>query len=76
MDHGRRNAVVLQVLRGSFLVNALVTAVVLFIGFTAARILVHDAFEPRKFKVTGYTLLNEFATLLVMALIIGVWPPA
>jgi len=61
---------------GSFLVNALLTAAILWAGFTAARFVTHDQFDRR---TTGLTVLNvahELVTLLVMALIIGVWPPA
>jgi hypothetical protein len=61
---------------GSFLVNALVTAVILWAGFTAARFVTHDQFDRR---TTGLTVLNvahELVTILIMALIIGVWPPA
>ena len=61
---------------GSFLVNALVTALVLFVGLTATRIFVHDVFEPGGLRATGYTLLNEVLTLGVMALVIGLIPPA
>lgn len=61
---------------GGFFSNTLVTAAILFVGFTAARIVVHDAFDPRKFRATGYTLLNEAITIAVMAIIIGVWSPA
>lgn len=60
---------------GSFLVNALVTALVLFVGLTASRIFVHDVFEPNGLRATGYTLLNEALTLGVMALVIGLLPP-
>lgn len=61
---------------GSFLWNALITAWILFIGFTLARVVVHDAFDPRGFRVTGHTALNEVLVLTAMALVIGVWPPA
>lgn len=60
---------------GSFLVNALLTAAILWAGFTAARFITHDQFDNRP---PGLTLLNsghELVTVLVMALIIGVWPP-
>ncbi|WP_022922953.1 DUF1761 domain-containing protein [Ornithinimicrobium pekingense] len=60
---------------GSFLVNALVTGVVLWLGFTAARVVVHDGFDPRGFRVTPYTLLNGLVTVLAMALVIGLLPP-
>ena len=61
---------------GSFLVNALLTAAILWAGFTAARFITHDQFDGRP---PGPTLLNsahELVTMLVMALILGVWPPA
>jgi hypothetical protein len=61
---------------GSFLLNALVTGWILFIGFTLARVVVHDAFDPRGFRVTGHTALNEVLVITAMALVIGVWPPA
>ncbi|MFV0494451.1 DUF1761 domain-containing protein [Mycobacterium sp.] len=61
---------------GSYFIVTTVCALVLYVGFTAARVLVHDAFDPRKFTVTGYTLLNEAITIFVMAIIIGVWPPS
>lgn len=60
---------------GSFLVNALVTAVILWLGLTAARVVVHDGFDPRGFRVTPYTLLNGLVTVLAMALVIGLLPP-
>jgi hypothetical protein len=56
---------------GSFLGNTVLTALILWGGFTAARMVTHDAFDRRP---TGLTLLNlahELLTLLVMALIIG-----
>jgi hypothetical protein len=36
---------------------------------------VHDGFDPRGFRVTPYTLLNGLATVLAMALVIGLLPP-
>ena len=60
---------------GSYLVNALVTGVILWLGFTAARVIVHDSFDPRGFRVTPYTLLNGLVTVLAMALVIGLLPP-
>ncbi|WP_405219340.1 DUF1761 domain-containing protein [Agrococcus sp. Ld7] len=61
---------------GSFLLNALVTGWILFIGFTFSRVIVHDAFDPRGFRVTPHTAFNELLIITAMALIIGVWPPA
>lgn len=61
---------------GSFLTAAVVTAVLLWIGFTAARMITHDAFEGRPPALTTLNLAHELVTILVMAVIIGVWPPA
>lgn len=58
---------------GNFLANTLITAVILWAGFTAARFVTHDAFEGRP---AGLTLLNcahELVTLVVMGLIIGLF---
>lgn len=59
---------------GSFLVNALVTGVVLWAGFTAARFITHDAFDRRTAGLTILNCAHELVTIVVMALIIGVWP--
>lgn len=59
---------------GSFLVNSLVTAVLLWGGFTAARFITHDAFDKRPAGLTVLNIVHEFVTIMVMALIIGVWP--
>lgn len=59
---------------GSFLVNALVTAVVLWAGFTAARFITHDAFDGRTRGLTVLNCTHELVTIVLMALIIGVWP--
>ncbi|MET4581988.1 putative neutral ceramidase superfamily lipid hydrolase [Conyzicola nivalis] len=59
---------------GSFLVNAIVTAIVLWTGFTAARFITHDAFDGRPSGLTVLNIAHELVTLVIMALIIGVWP--
>lgn len=61
---------------GSFLSAAVVTGVLLWIGFTAARMITHDAFEGRPPQLTTLNLAHELVTILVMSVIIGVWPPA
>jgi len=61
---------------GSFLIAALVTGVMLWAGFTAARFITHDAFEGRPSGLTVMNIAHELVTVVVMALIIGVWPPA
>ncbi len=60
-----------EVLGGSFLQNALTTGFWLWLGFTAARIFTHDAFEARRKKLTLLTFGNEIITVMAMALIIG-----
>jgi hypothetical protein len=60
---------------GSFLLNALGTGGVLWAGFTAARFVTHDAFDRRPSGLTILNIAHELVTILVMALIIGVWPP-
>ncbi len=58
---------------GSSLVNALITALILFAGFTAARFVTHDAFDRRPWSLTLLNLGYELITLVVMALIIGLF---
>ncbi|MGO2747038.1 DUF1761 domain-containing protein [Microbacterium sp.] len=61
---------------GSFFSGAIVTAILLWAGFTAARFITHDAFEGRPTALTTLNIAHELVTVLVMAVIIGVWPPA
>ena len=61
---------------GGYLVAALLTAVILWAGFTAARFITHDAFEGRPSSLTVLNIAHELVTIVVMAIIIGVWPPA
>lgn len=56
---------------GSFLSSALSTAFWLWLGFTAVRFMTHDLFEGRPAKLTLLTVGSELATVLLMALIIG-----
>ncbi|WP_394163589.1 DUF1761 domain-containing protein [Galactobacter valiniphilus] len=60
---------------GSFLWNVLLTGWILWFGLTALRFFVHDLFGPSRGKHTWLAALNEFATVTVMCLIIGIWPP-
>ena len=59
---------------GSFLVNSLLTGFILWAGFTAARFITHDAFDGRPTGLTVLNVAHELVTIMVMALIIGVWP--
>lgn len=55
----------------SFLQDSLTTAFWMWLGFTAARFITHDAFEGRRKKLTLINIGNEFVTIMVMGLIIG-----
>lgn len=61
---------------GHYLGTAVAVGTMLWAGFTAARIITHDAFERRPAALTLLTISHELVTVVVMALIIGVWPPA
>jgi ABC-type multidrug transport system fused ATPase/permease subunit len=61
---------------GSFLGNSVVTGLVLWAGFTAARFVTHDAFDRRPSGLTILNISHELVTVVIMSLIIGVWPPA
>lgn len=58
---------------GNFLVNTLVTAVILWAGFTASRFVTHDAFEGRPAGLTVLNSAHELVTFVVMALVIGLF---
>jgi len=63
-------------LGGNYLVVALLTGVVLWAGFTAA---LEGVVRDESGRPAGLTILNiahELVTVVIMALIIGVWPPA
>jgi len=59
---------------GSFFVNSLLTALILWAGFTAARFITHDAFDGRPTGLTVLNVAHELVTIVIMAIIIGVWP--
>ncbi|RQP11390.1 MAG: DUF1761 domain-containing protein [Microbacteriaceae bacterium] len=59
---------------GSFLWNAVLTSVILWAGFTAARFITHDQFDRRPVGLTVLNCAHELVTVLIMAVIIGVWP--
>ncbi|MTG88268.1 DUF1761 family protein [Cellulosimicrobium sp. BIT-GX5] len=61
---------------GGYLSNALLTALVLWAGFTAARFVTHDAFEGRPAGLTVLNVVHELVTLVVMGLLIGLITPA
>lgn len=55
----------------SFLQDSLATAFWVWLGFTAARFVTHDAFEGRRQRLTFLNISHEFVTFMVMGLIIG-----
>lgn len=55
----------------SFMSAALTTAFWVWLGFTASRMITHDAFEQRDTKLTMMNITHELVTLLVMGLVIG-----
>ena len=57
--------------QNSYLQDALSTAFWLWLGINAVRFWTHDMFESRPGKLTLITVANEFVTLMVMALVIG-----
>lgn len=60
-----------QFFGNSFLQDAVTAAFWLWLGLTAARFITHDAFEGRPLKLTVINVGNEFVTIMVMGLIIG-----
>jgi hypothetical protein len=60
-----------QFFQNSFLQDAVTTAFWMWLGFTAARFITHDAFEGRPMKLTLINIANELVTFLVMGAIIG-----
>jgi len=58
---------------GNFLTNTLLTAFILWAGFTAARFITHDAFDRRPVGLTAVNVGNELVTILLMGLIIGLF---
>lgn len=61
---------------GNFFTTALITGWILWLGFTAARMFVHDLFDTRDLQITVLSALNELITITAMALVIGFWPPS
>lgn len=56
----------------SYMSAALSTAFWAWLGFTAARMITHDAFEQRNPKLTMMNIAHELVTLVVMALVLGI----
>lgn len=65
------SALTLGFLHTQLVLPVFVTAFFLWLGFTAARMLVHDLFDGRGFRVFFITIGHELITVLVMAAIIA-----
>jgi hypothetical protein len=60
-----------QFYHNSFLTDTIVTGLWLWLGFTASRLVMHDAFEGRPIKLTALNAAHELVTIVIMAVIIG-----
>jgi hypothetical protein len=58
----------------SYFVDAVFVGLLLWAGFTAARIFMHDLFEGRPTQLTALTIAHELVTVVVMSVIIGLLP--
>lgn len=61
-----------QFFGNSFLQDSLTTAFWMWLGFTAARFITHDAFESRPMKLTAINIGHELVTFLAMGWVIGI----
>lgn len=59
----------------SYLQDALTTGFWVWLGFNAVRFATHDMFEGRPKKLTLINIANEFVTIMLMALVIGLVTP-
>lgn len=62
-----------QYFQNSFLMDSLTTAFWVWLGFTAARFITHDAFEQRSVALTAMNVSHELVTFVVMGLVIGLF---
>ncbi len=60
-----------QFFHDSFLQDTMATAFWLWLGFTGARFITHDAFEGRPPMLTLLNVTHELVTIMLMALVIG-----
>lgn len=60
---------------GRFLPVMLLTATVLWAGFTLARLVMHDGFEGRPLGLTLGNAAHDLVSLLIMAVVLGWWRP-
>ncbi|MES2971714.1 MAG: DUF1761 domain-containing protein [Patescibacteria group bacterium] len=60
----------------SYMESALNTAFWLWLGIAATTVVIHNAFEQRRKKLTLLTVANELVTFLSMGFVLGLLPPA
>lgn len=63
------------VFQHSFMQDAVTTGFWMWLGFQGLRVVMHDAFEQRRKKLTLINIGNDLATVMVMAVIIGWFQP-
>ncbi|HRV75907.1 MAG: DUF1761 domain-containing protein [Candidatus Nomurabacteria bacterium] len=56
---------------GSYFANSLTTGFYMWLGFGGVMMVMRDAFEGRPKNLTLLNVANEFVTIMVMALVIG-----
>jgi hypothetical protein len=59
----------------TWITDGINTALWVWLGFVASRLLTHDLFEGRRKKLTLLNIAHEVVTLVVMGLVIGVLHP-
>lgn len=59
----------------SFFQDAVSTAFWVWLGFVVTRLLTHNMFDKRPGKLTLLAIGNEFVTIMVMGVIIGLFAP-
>lgn len=55
----------------SWLQDAMTTSFWVWFGFQGLRVVMHDAFEQRRRKLTLINIANDFVTIMAMGLVIG-----
>jgi hypothetical protein len=59
----------------SFFQDAVSTAFWVWLGFVVTRLFTHALFEQRNHKITWLSVGNEFVTIMVMGMVIGLLAP-
>ena len=59
--------------QNSYLQDSLMTGFWVYFGFIASTLLMHDTFEGRRKKLSLINASNEFVTIMVMAVVVGLF---